>query len=399
MKEDFHYGVVKLVARAAGYREDEAQTIAYASQYTDDATAHEAMTVKGMGPGVSIDAVVVSWLTAIHDAQPSLSASPVRTLATPDGEFDPICTASAEIQQEIDKLIGGSLVAMLSDCVMRLLGDDTQKKIYIPFHFLPGRAPADFPDAGNYHYCTSPGGPLPRRFLNAIIEAPSRLTDPAVAAGRLPLIALGIAIHSYADTWAHAGFSGRWNSKENDIDNLFTSDDGFGSSKDLGLAPNLGHSEALHSVDEAHVELRFEFEHALDERPKKVPADGGTRKNWVEYRDAARSIHDHLAPLAGGAGMDWPEVERLLVPILRADLGPTERIDLMRQYVEDAFDEPCRFHYNKVDWENRVRNIPWTGEGDPDHALVYDRDADWFLFYAAALAQRSALMPSIESKW
>ncbi len=399
MKMDFHYGVIKLVARAAGFEEEEAQTIAYASQHTDDASRHRDIEVRNLNRGHSLDQLSRSWLGALHATSPEFSDQPVRGLTTAAGKFDPICTATSDIQQEIDRYTQGTYLNMLMGFLKRMISPETQKKLYVPFHFLPGRAPADFAGGEKYHFCTSPGGPLPRRMLQTIIDAPTNWVEPPPFARKLHLIALGVAIHSYADTWAHAGFSGRWNRHENDIDDLFTNEDNFDDSKDLSVAPDLGHSEALHTVDEAHVELRFQFEHPLPHRDQKVPDTGNTRENWREYTAAARSIYDHLLQMTGSAKMAWGDLEEKLVPILRAEMGALERIDLMRASFEDTVDAPIRFFYSKVDWENRVRNVPWTGEGTPDHTHTFDPEAEWFLFHVAALAQRSMIMPMIEDSW
>ena len=45
MNINFHYAAVKVLARHAGFSEGDSQTIAYASQFVDDATAHEEMAL------------------------------------------------------------------------------------------------------------------------------------------------------------------------------------------------------------------------------------------------------------------------------------------------------------------------------------------------------------------
>ena len=48
MKRDFHYHGIGVLAKAAGFHEDDALTIAYASQYVDDATESEPIRVGEM---------------------------------------------------------------------------------------------------------------------------------------------------------------------------------------------------------------------------------------------------------------------------------------------------------------------------------------------------------------
>jgi len=38
MKKDFHYSVIKILSEKAGFEAEDAQIIAHASQYVDDAT-------------------------------------------------------------------------------------------------------------------------------------------------------------------------------------------------------------------------------------------------------------------------------------------------------------------------------------------------------------------------
>jgi len=50
MQTDFHYCAVKFLAHMAGFDEAEAETIAYASQYVDDATEHKGSAIADQSP-------------------------------------------------------------------------------------------------------------------------------------------------------------------------------------------------------------------------------------------------------------------------------------------------------------------------------------------------------------
>ena len=70
MNKSFHYHCIRVLAEKAGFSEEHAQTIAYASQYTDDATEHGKMNIRNI-PG--------------NYDYPRWDES--------KGTFDPICTA------------------------------------------------------------------------------------------------------------------------------------------------------------------------------------------------------------------------------------------------------------------------------------------------------------------
>ncbi len=148
MQIDFHHAVTYVAARLAGFAHADAATIAYAAQYVDDATA---------GGPVWFDNKAMYW--RISSAHKTIDPS----------NFD-----NAE-----------------------------NHLVWMPFHFLPGN--------GGLEAGQNPDG----SFINKIIcqpdsqvakdllEAAFRDRDKAYALHRL-----GIAIHVYADSWAHQGFAG-----------------------------------------------------------------------------------------------------------------------------------------------------------------------------------------------
>jgi len=46
MQEDVHYYLIKVLAQEAGFSPDDAQIVAYASQYADDAVEHQPLRIK-----------------------------------------------------------------------------------------------------------------------------------------------------------------------------------------------------------------------------------------------------------------------------------------------------------------------------------------------------------------
>jgi hypothetical protein len=75
----------------------------------------------------------------------------------------------------------------------------TLREIYLPFHFVPGdleRARAERVDGAASRWTVTPDSPLSKELLLAALRTGDDFR-------------IGIALHSYADTWAHQHFSGR----------------------------------------------------------------------------------------------------------------------------------------------------------------------------------------------
>lgn len=100
-------------------------------------------------------------------------------------------------------------------------------RIYPLFHFIPGdpQSPTAWRKDGKMHWLnTTPNS------VNA-----NRILDAALAAG--DLFRIGVACHSYADTWAHQNFVGYF-------------DDFNAMAGPLSKAsPNIGHADAGHNPD------------------------------------------------------------------------------------------------------------------------------------------------------
>ncbi|NES18985.1 MAG: hypothetical protein F6K41_08660 [Symploca sp. SIO3E6] len=148
MQIDFHHGVTYVVARLAGFEHQQAKIIAYCAQYVDDAT--------NSGLIIFDNGALFSRTTSAHK---SLDYRNFRKLAN--------------------------------------------YRVWIPFHFLPGN--------GGLPAGKEPAG----KFINKLICRPNSYVAQAMVAECIhrrdtlySLHRLGIAMHVYADTWAHQGFAG-----------------------------------------------------------------------------------------------------------------------------------------------------------------------------------------------
>ena len=138
--------------------------------------------------------------------------------------------------------------------------ESTRDSVYLPFHFIPGdgaKASAARKDGSADPYLVTPDSPIAKELLVAALKTRN-------------LYRVGIALHSYADTWAHQQFSGRI-SELNVVDQA-------------SPLPPAGHLQALRSPDQALETWRD---------PRLAP---GTESvdNRTRFLEAARKIYRYL---------------------------------------------------------------------------------------------------------
>ncbi len=148
MQIDFHHAVTYVVSRLAGFSYDEANIIAYSSQYVDDATnAGKIEFSNGAG------------YERISSAHKMLDYRNFKELAN--------------------------------------------HQVWVPFHFLPGNGmmPAGENPDGSFiqKLVCRPNSPIAQDVVRSCIDENYR---------PYALHRLGITMHVYADTWAHQNFAG-----------------------------------------------------------------------------------------------------------------------------------------------------------------------------------------------
>ncbi len=211
MQKDFHYYVIRILSEKAGFNSVESQIIAYASQYVDDATEHKPIV-----------------LPEKYDFQHT---------RLKDNILDPVCTAHKGIQ-------------FLNDFKTLV-----QMMIYMSFHFLPTEK---YSKQKKYSYITTPNSPFANDLIN---KAKNNFLDKDNKIYNL--IALGIALHTYADTWSHQNFSGRFDQKDNNIDNICLWEEGKWSKISYlnqiknNILPEIGHAEAFSYPDFPFISWKY----------------------------------------------------------------------------------------------------------------------------------------------
>ncbi|HWR12083.1 MAG TPA: DUF6765 family protein [Rectinemataceae bacterium] len=164
MNIEFHYYTLHYLSRCAGFNENDASTIAIASQMVDECIA--------------------PW--EIFGWNPDLS---------PGGG-----AGSAAERGAVSATGRGAEGRRLTQVTQNyVFWDETvARDIYRPFHFIPGDATlasARRVDDRAGRFVVTEDSPLSREILIAAL----RTKD---------LFRIGIALHAYADTWAHQNFSG-----------------------------------------------------------------------------------------------------------------------------------------------------------------------------------------------
>jgi hypothetical protein len=148
MQIDFHHAVTYVTCRLAGLSKPDAEIVAYSAQYVDDAT----------NDGV---------------------------LAFRSGE----------------RYVRATSAHKMAD--IRNIDEADNRQIWVPFHFLPGAEPKTSHPAGV------------SSFVGAMVCRPNSTVAQSMMrhvvrnkANAFPLHRLGIALHTFVDTWAHQEFVG-----------------------------------------------------------------------------------------------------------------------------------------------------------------------------------------------
>lgn len=184
--------------------------------------------------------------------------------------------------------------------------DETVRRdMYLPFHFLPGAGkdrPGVSPSTLSNPYTVHPNGEIARELVIRAFKE----RDPFL---------MGIALHSFADTWAHQNFSG-----------LVEEGNSIKTEASLLRLPPAGHLQALTQPDEPG---RVWLDPRLPEHERRVD-------NSKRFLQAGRKIYRYLCVFNGRSFGDedlvledlqsiWAgksKEERLADYVIRWDLAP-----------------------------------------------------------------------------
>ncbi|MDH4232140.1 MAG: hypothetical protein OEW04_08935 [Nitrospirota bacterium] len=323
MQRDFHYDIIFALAKEAGYTAAQANIIAYASQYVDDNTDREY---------------------AVADAYGEFYVGFPEKIGTSGDLFLPIITQAADIT------------------AFKLA---IQRYVYAPFHFLPGDNNTEINGKKN-PLCTTRGCRNAVDLLTGALKSRD-------------LYGTGVALHVYADTWAHERFSAfheDWNRV-------------YKASLFKGLPPNIGHAEVYHKPDEI----------------SGVWVDKRFSSQKIDNRERAMLASEKIFGFLRKGKATWNDVKGAIEKIMSAD-DLSSRVKLIR----DMY--PQIENYDQDRWINEAllfgRNaleipepdvVSGTGPTRPRFVEIKIRDsnAHWFRFQAAAKKHLAGVLSSVRT--
>jgi hypothetical protein len=323
MQKDFHYYVIYALAKEAGYSDNDAYIIAYSSQYVDDNTDRE--------------------YTISDDRGEFYVGFPDKIGKSGDFYF-PIITQAVDITS------------------FKL---SVQRYVYAPFHFIPGDNNVEIKRKKN-PLCTTRGCNNTVIILQEALESKD-------------LYRMGVALHTYADTWSHERFSGfheDWNKVHKSIIK--------------GIPPNIGHAEVFNKPDEISIEW-------IDKR---------FGKEKINNRERALLASERIFNFIKKGRVQWKDVKSDFEDIMNA-----ENFDERIKKIKDMY--PGMIDYDEDKWINEAldfqRDKSEIQEFDPLKGFppiprprfvevsAKNINANWFRFQNAVKKQLAMVINMVEA--
>jgi hypothetical protein len=312
MDLNYHYFTVKAVASTAGFPEDEAQRIAFYSQYIDD-----------------FDTWGYMFFSDVPDYARYLTLGPKIGCYV----FNPVTTGFNSWYD-----------------IPFLMLPRRQKWIVTPYHFIP-ETPLS-PSQKTHDWRVVPARlNIPSLISGMLKDARASFINEGGANRQVNLMRLGMLLHTFADTYAHQRFNGcrDWanNSRlEKVIDNIDDKDITGKYSPDIYYElPSIGHTNVYHAPDDSNVQFVMK---------QKLNKDDGAysfvyeRSNTREYCVVSKEIADYLLSCLGKPPMGIEEWEPVRLKLARGFLTPYKDTDALASHWGGIFKD-IAFHYRKDD--------------------------------------------------
>jgi hypothetical protein len=225
---------------------------------------------------------------------------------------------------EIEVALGGGVLELVPKTQDYAFWDQgTQADIYLPFHFFPGGGGgAARKDGLGNPWSVAPGAePVKELLIGAL-----KTRDP---------YRIGIALHTYADSWAHQNFS-PWLEDWNRL----SSDDPI---------PPVGHAQALKSPD------------MLDEEWDDARLVSPHVANRPRWREAAEKMYKYLATFSGKGFGDF----ELVMDRLESIWGRPGSKKREERIFDLIIDEPMP-DYLRGEWHKKAGLAAFVPGADKD---------------------------------
>lgn len=350
MQIDFHYYCIGVLAKTAGFKVDDALTIAYASQYVDDASHSEQIPIR---------------------------------YGSNEFKFDPVLTSYKKLE------------------AIKALSWGAQKRVWIPFHFLPKKT-FNPQKADPFSYIVEPGSLFGEKLLEYADKE-------SIRNYQVRLCKIGIALHTYADTWSHSDFSGRIFHGENDVEHIKLYDPAEDTWEEpvlknilLDILTKLGHAQAGFYPDLGYQEWEFQL------KPEVEPKH---HDNPDLFLNAAENIHGKLVKAKKGyrtSIVPWKNISHKIDKLLRKTGDLEYRCQNWINEFGDLFKGGSRkYLYDKNEWiDDAFEDIEEVRKLDDASERYLSTMAplrskegfwisDWVNFHHAALSQRHFVLERI----
>ena len=343
MQIDFHHTTTYVLARLAGFPRPQADIIAHASQYVDDATSSGTIYFDNK-----------ALYHRISSAHKMLDHRNLLALAN--------------------------------------------HQVWLPFHFLPGNGGKGMgknPEGSfiNKIICV-PNSFIARKMINKVIIQQDRLYS---------LHRLGVAMHVYADTWSHQGFAGVLHSV-NEVENAKeTGNSGVFSGGLMEIIcdvlddtiPPLGHGRATVFPDIPF--LSWEYKNGRGEKIIRNNTDIFLQATEYMFRAMKRYLAKNPALKVGGINpADKAQIKRLFTEIKEQD-GEKRHQVWLKAIKDGVFSfGPENIFYaarGKRSWKAQALG---TSHDLPVH--TYKKKflaSNWKLFHDAVQAHRFSIVNDI----
>ena len=372
MDIDYHYYVIKTLAHAAGFSEEDAQTIAYYSQQVDDFTRYITINVKQKPPAFFTDNGYAGQSMGVWQVKPH-----------PTG---------------ID--------------VIQSLSDSYRRATLSAFHFIPARPLTEIEAGQGFtradYRCVRADDPravLINRIMEEAVEA--------VCAQKCEksLMQLGMALHTYADTYAHCGYSGLdgWENCAviKKAYNRQTKKEEVPAYERLGYRelPHIGHGNTGHVPDICtyQIDVAMQKDEHDHEMGQHIEID-----NLKEFLDCAKVILEYLCRAAKTDAYKeivWDRFEERLARAMQVSTADeTDKTKLTAHWktvfpeITYAYDKNERF-YKHADIKTNMTDVSQSdlaAENVTDAFYMYNelayRRAEMVLGSADLLKQNAQML-------